>query len=141
MDSFIDVIARAVNRSHEAEAERQEIKDLFKSLDNAVRSYSQDLVELHFDDKGCPTYEEFQNDFSIKTRIVLRSRGEPSRGTVLARGRCGEDGGYPYQLVINHEFVYCLDLQSLERRLRELLGSAVAGRAMRELMGAPRNAA
>ena len=134
MHNFSQVIRRGLNRAAQADDERHKIARLFEAINSAIRHETGGLVELHLDQSDNETFSELHNNLACRTRITVRSVAEPSRTTVLARGGAAADGGLPYELSLEYECVYCSDFGALESRLCEVLGSAEAGRAIRDLM-------
>ncbi|MBO9687750.1 hypothetical protein [Roseateles chitosanitabidus] len=131
--NFGQVIRQGLERAHEAESERQQIARLFATLNNALLKETGGKVELYFDKDDCESFDDPQGDVMLTTRIVLRSVTNPARGTVVARGEPARDGGLPYHLSLNYVALYC-DLDALEEHLCEVMGSALAGKAIRDLM-------
>jgi len=134
MHNYQSVIRHGLSRADEADTESHEIAQLFEALSNAIRHETNGLVELHLDQSECATYREPASNTVYKTRIVVRRVFDPSKGTVLARGDAAIDGGLPYELSLNHACVGCEDLDALEANLCDLLATAAAGKAIRDLM-------
>lgn len=131
--NFGKVIRQGLERAHEADSEKQQIARLFESLNNALLKETGGKVELYIDHDDCESFDDPQGDVMLSTRIVVRSVVDPSKGTVVARGTPARDGGLPYHLSLNYVAIYC-DLEALEEHLCEVMGSALAGKAIRDLM-------
>lgn len=153
--SLKDALDQGLEAFERAESSRQEIRDLFESLDETIKAATAGKVllgvqEIHelarpLETGGLAgTLEYFgralrgENDLAVWNRWMLRTVGADgqTKAEELFRAQISRHG-YPVSLKFFDERYICHDRESLESTLQDLLRRPDVGGKLRKLMAVP----
>lgn len=139
MSDFNDALQRGLDAAKRAQANRDEIKDVFAELNQALHSKSGGKVEIAIvpientlDDllRLAAIFGKSNREQAVAVRLIGH---ENVRGKMIARWK-QDDAGYPCTIIWGERHTSCDSVDSLRSELVELVSSPSVGEAIVRVM-------